>query len=83
MLDFGRGAGDRRNFRVVFEGPYADVAALAEELRQYGIANGARLHLADDGAGARLVRRREDFAFGTAAVASIQPYRLEVREPGR
>lgn len=83
MLDFGRDDSERRNFRVVFAGPYADVAALAEELRRYGVASGARLHLADDGRGGRIVRRREDFAFGVGAVASIQPYLLDVREPGR
>jgi hypothetical protein len=70
--------GEARTFRLVFGCEFPSVAAVAEELREFGVVNGQRLRLANDEDGNRFVREREDFMFGAAIVGSIQPYAHEI-----
>ena len=65
--------GDRQ-FRIVFACNLPSVAAIAAELREYGVVSGHRLRISDDGAGGRLVRAREEFMFGASIVGSVQVY---------
>lgn len=84
LIDFGMGEAEKRSFRIVFECKHAaDVARLAEELREFGVVNGTRLRVAAGAGGGRVVERREPFVFGAAAVGSIQPYLWPLREAGQ
>lgn len=66
--------GDDRQFRMVFASELPTVAAIAEEIRQFGVVSGYRLRIEDDGQGGRRVREREELMFGAAMVRTIQVY---------
>jgi hypothetical protein len=78
---FTTGREDQPVFGVPFECRFATVRAVSEELARAGVVEGAKLHLTDDGRGGRLIRFREDFAFGAAGLHTIQNFRSPVWEP--
>lgn len=72
---------DAVGFGVAFETPLSDAAAVAGRLAADGVVSGAKLDLAPDGQGGRMIRGRSGFAFGAAGLVSIQDIRGRLWEP--
>ena len=72
---------DARPFSVIFETPVATVAEIEATLREHGIIAGCRLRAVDDGRGAKMIQRREEFMIGIAGLISLQPYQRPIWEP--
>jgi hypothetical protein len=69
-----------RAFGLIFECTLPTVAAVAEELHEFGIVHGTRLTIGPDSDGRRTVMLRTAYAFGVSAVVSIQPYAHDLLE---
>lgn len=70
----------QRSWGYVFESRHPTIAAIVDELQQYGVVHGHRLRIADDGNGCRVIRAREEVAIGVAGLAAIQPFEFAVRD---
>jgi hypothetical protein len=77
---FNRDGERPRAFGLFFECGLATVEALARELADFGVVSGQRIIVGPGENGERTVLRREDYAFGVAALVSVHPYRQNLRE---
>jgi hypothetical protein len=69
-----------RAFGLIFECALPSVAAVAEELHEFGIVHGMRLTIGPNGDGRRTVMLRTAYAFGVCAVVTVQPYAYDLLE---